>query len=104
MSQQVITMKVGTLELRKTEAGWEYLSEGVAGDPELWCDAAGALSPFSGTGVNSLLDELAATKLYQSARESELEEVLGYIRGKSNCCDAWDAIDEVIPYNAALYG
>lgn len=56
------TMQALSLNLRKTESGWQYLSEGVGTDPDTWCDATSALSPFSGSGVNSLLDELAAAK------------------------------------------
>nr|WP_176451499.1 hypothetical protein [Pseudomonas putida] len=38
MSEQV-TMQFGPLELRKTEEGWQYLSEGVGHEPDTWCDA-----------------------------------------------------------------
>lgn len=61
MSEQE-TMQTGSLELRKSEEGWHYLSEGVAGDPDRWCDATDVLGPFGGSGVNDLLDELAAAK------------------------------------------
>ena len=43
------TMRVGSLELRKTATGWEYLSEGVGNEPDLWCDATAALGPVSYT-------------------------------------------------------
>lgn len=102
MSEQV-TMQFGPLELRKTEEGWQYLSEGVGHEPDTWCDATSVLGPFGGSGVNDLLDELAATKANAEARESELVDVLQHIRGKSCCSDAWNAIDEVVPYNDALY-
>jgi hypothetical protein len=97
------TMQFGTLELRRTEEGWQYLSEGVGHEPDAWHDAASVLGPFGGSGVNDLLDELAAVKVSAAAREQELVEVLKHIRGKSNCCDAWDDIDEVVPYDHALY-
>lgn len=97
------TMQVGSLELRKTEEGWQYLSEGAGGEPDRWCDATSVLGPFGGSGVNDLLDDLAATKASAAARETELVEVLQHIRGKSSCCDAWDCIDEVVPYNDSLY-
>ena len=96
MSEQV-TMQIGSLELRKTDEGWLYLSEGTGNEPDTWCDATSVLGPFGGTGVNDLLDELAATKASKTARESELEDVLEHIRGKSCCSDAWDLIDEVMP-------
>jgi hypothetical protein len=57
------------------------------------------LGPLGGSGVNDLLDELAATK----ANAAALVEVLQHIRGKSSCCDAWDHIDEVVPYDDKLY-
>lgn len=56
------TMQVGSLELRKTVDGWQYLSEGVANDPDTWYDATSVLGPFGGSGVNDLLDELSAAK------------------------------------------
>lgn len=102
MSEQV-TMQFGLLELRKAGEGWQYLSVGVDHEPDTWCDATNVLGPFGGSGVNALLDELAATKINAAARESELVEVLQHIRGKSSCCDAWDHIDEVVPYDDKLY-
>jgi hypothetical protein len=56
------TMQVGGLELRKTEDGWQYLSEGYQGDPDVWCPVQGHLGPFSGSGIEGLLDELAQAK------------------------------------------
>ncbi|MPQ69502.1 hypothetical protein [Pseudomonas sp. MWU12-2323] len=56
------TMQVGPLELRKSEEGWEYLSEGIGHEHDNWCDATSVLGPFGGSGVNDLLDELAATR------------------------------------------
>lgn len=96
MSEQE-TMQVGSLELRKTDEGWEFLSEGQAGEPDRWCDATSVLGPFGGSGVNDLLDELAAIKARAAARETELVDVLEHIRGKSCCSDAWDLIDQVLP-------
>jgi len=49
--------------------------------------------------ILALLDRLEAAE----AREIELVETLKHIRGASSCCDAWDHIDEVVPYDAALY-
>lgn len=57
------TMQVGGLDLRKTDCGWQYLSEGGHNEPDSWCDASYSLGPFSNAGVNSLLDELLATRL-----------------------------------------
>lgn len=56
------TMQVGTLKLRKTDEGWQYLSEGTQSEPDRWCDAATSLGPFSNSGVGSLLDELLAAR------------------------------------------
>lgn len=96
MSQQV-TMQVGTLELRKTDEGWQYLSEGVGYEPDSWIDAASMWGPFGGSGLSKLLDELAAAKASKTDRETALEDVLEHIRGKSSCSDAWDLIDKVLP-------
>lgn len=90
------TMQVGQHQMRKTEGGWQYLSQGVDGEPDRWCDATSDHGPFSGSGVTALLDELAATKA-MATDESELVEVLKHIRGVSSCCDVWDYIDEVVP-------
>jgi hypothetical protein len=98
MSEQV-TMQVGHLALRKTDEGWQYLCEGLGPESDAWCDATSVLGPLGGSGVNDLLDELAATK----ANAAALVEVLQHIRGKSSCCDAWDHIDEVVPYDDKLY-
>ena len=93
------TMTVGPLELRRTEEGWQYLSEGLGGEPDRWGDATASLGPFSGSGINGLLSAISAA----NARENELVETLKHIRGKSSCCDAWDTIDEVVPYDEKLY-
>lgn len=71
------TMQVGPLELRKTEEGWQYLSEGVANDPDNWCDATSVLGPFGGSGVNDLLDELSAakTQLAMSSSDAAVEAI-----------------------------
>jgi len=87
------TMKVGTLDLRRTAEGWQYQSEGAGNEPDQWCDATDTLGPFGRSGVNTLLDALSAA----AAREEQLVDTLSHIRGKSSCCDAWDLIDEVVP-------
>ena len=76
---EVQTLQVGTLELRKTAEGWEYLSEGLQGEPDRWCNAATSLGPFSNLGESILLDELVG------ARE------LAALRVKSVCrnCRHW---------------
>lgn len=51
-------MSIGELELRRTEEGWQYLTEGVGHEPDIWCDAINVLGPFGGSGVNDLLDEV----------------------------------------------
>lgn len=117
MTEQKV-MSFGKLELRKTDEGWQYLSEGNAFDPEQWCDATDVRGPFAGSGINDLLDELAASKAL-SARVIELENAIKDIRGQSSCSlpevpsrparllmatgvdDPWDYIDSIItPVNA----
>ena len=56
------TMQVGSLELRKTDDGWQYMSEGLGGGPDRWSDAADILGPFGGSGINDLLDVLSTAK------------------------------------------
>lgn len=85
------TMKVGELELRKTDAGWQYLSEGICNDPDLWCDAKNVLGPFGGSGVESLLDELWAAK-EQAAQNSQkvCRNCRWWGREYEGCCDFID--------------
>ncbi|HBO4842637.1 hypothetical protein [Pseudomonas aeruginosa] len=45
--------------LRRSANGWEFLSEGVGYEADAWYPAADVLGPFSGSGVDTLLDELA---------------------------------------------
>lgn len=56
------TMRVGNLDLRKTDDGWQYLSEGLGGELDRWSDAADILGPFGGSGINDLLDALSTAK------------------------------------------
>ncbi|MAG68206.1 MAG: hypothetical protein CMK74_20410 [Pseudomonadales bacterium] len=56
----------------------------------------GAASPST---ILALLDRLEASE----AREIELVETLQHIRGVSSCCDVWDHIDDVVPFDPALY-
>lgn len=56
------TMQVGSLQLRNTDDGWQYLSEGLGGEPDRWSDAADILGPFGGSGINDLLDALSTAK------------------------------------------
>lgn len=49
--------------------------------------------------ILALIDRLEVSE----AREIELVETLQHIRGVSSCCDAWDHIDEVVPFDPALY-
>lgn len=90
------TLQVGQHQMRKTQTGWQYLSQGVDGEADRWCDANSELSPFTGSGVSALFDELAATKAMETC-DSGMVEVLKHIRGTSSCCDVWDYIDEVVP-------
>lgn len=84
------TMRVGTLELRKTDDGWQYLSEGAGNDLDLWCDAASALGPLSGSGANSLLNELWALKELEARRTSSVCKNCRHWR--NGCCDFIDTI------------
>jgi hypothetical protein len=97
------TLEVGGLQLRRTEAGWQYLSEGLGSEPDSWCDATTMPGPFSGTGINTLLDDMVKMQACVSAREDELVECLQHIRGVSSCCSVWDFIDEVVPFDAKMY-
>lgn len=75
------TIQVGLLALRKTSDGWEYLSEGLQGEPDRWCDASSMLGPFSGSGVSTLLDELLAAR-----QETEVKA-----RNVCRNCRWWDS-------------
>lgn len=82
------TMRVNTIELRKTEEGWEFLTEGDD-EPAQWRPAGDMFGPFVGDGVDLLLNELqqARTELVElksanrpgltlihAERERQLEE------------------------------
>lgn len=69
---EIERMQVGHLDLQKTDEGWQYLSEGSETDPAEWCDATSVLGPFGGSGVNDLLDELAASRAQCASLEAEL--------------------------------
>ncbi len=88
------TMRVGDLYLRKTDEGWQYLREGIGGDPDRWCDATSMIGPFGGSGVTSLLDDLLATR---QATEEKAANVCKNCRFwgavTEGCCDFIDTID-----------
>jgi hypothetical protein len=67
-----VTMNLDGLELRKTDDGWQYLSEGISNDPDHWCDATSVLGPFSGSGTGKLLDELLAAKEREAQRANSV--------------------------------
>ncbi|MGI0649487.1 hypothetical protein ACRCPS_31205 [Pseudomonas aeruginosa] len=69
-------MSIGELELRRTEEGWQYLSEGVGLEPDIWCDAINVLGPFGGSGVNDLLDEVHSLREEIAQLKSQAEEQL----------------------------
>jgi len=86
-------MQVGTLELRKTDEGWQYLSEGVANEPDLWCDASDVLGPFGGSGVNDLLDELWAAREQAALNASRVCKNCRHWRSdRDGICDFIDTI------------
>lgn len=90
MISESVTMHVGDLELRKSEEGWQYLSEGIGGDPDRWIDASGALGPFSGSGVAVLLDALLAAK--GQLAQASIAVCQNCCHWKSGCCDFIDTI------------
>ena len=83
-------MRFGDLELRKTAEGWKYLSEGIGGENDTWCDATSALSPFSGSGVNHLLDALLAAQKLEAQRASSVCKNCS--DWKNGCCYFIDTI------------
>lgn len=85
------TMKVGSLELRKTITGWEYLSEGLNNEPDSWCDATAELGPFSNSGVGVLLDELLAARQVSAVRMDAACRNCAYWTSEGNC----DFIDTI---------
>ncbi|WP_427121592.1 hypothetical protein [Pseudomonas aeruginosa] len=87
------TLQVGSLELRKTADGWQYLSEGIGNDPDRWCDATGVLGPFGNSGVNTLLDELlAARQEAEQKAERVCENCRYWGQIYEGCCDFIDTI------------
>ncbi|WP_057382793.1 hypothetical protein [Pseudomonas aeruginosa] len=66
------TMQIGGLELRKADDGWQYLCEGLGGEPDHWADATDILGPFGGSGINDLLNALSIAKadLVDAQRDS----------------------------------
>lgn len=85
------TLQVGSLEMRKTAEGWQYLSEGVQGEPDRWCDATSSLGPFSNAGVNNLLDELLAARLKAAQTASRVCSNCRHWDSNGNC----DFIDTI---------
>lgn len=85
------TMQVGGLDLRKTDSGWQYLSEGVHNEPDRWCDATSALGPFSHSGIATLLDELHAARTVAAQRAASICKNCRWWVGKSVC----DFIDTI---------
>lgn len=51
------------------------------------------------TAILALLERLETA----DNPESERVDTLMHIRGASSCCDVWDHIDEVVPYDPDLY-
>lgn len=106
-------MQINTLEMRAlatTATQGKWMTRASSNGPKILCrpqcpqemvaivdaDYIAAVNPAT---ILSLLDRLEASE----AREIELVDTLKHIRGASSCCDAWDQIDEVVPYDAALY-
>jgi hypothetical protein len=79
------TLQIGSLVLRKAADGWKYLSEGVQGEPDRWCDATSSLGPFSNAGVNSLLDELLAAREQVTQKASRVCKNCRYWDSEGNC-------------------
>jgi len=88
------TINIGALELRKTDQGWQYLSEGMGNDADQWCDATSSLGPLGGSGVNSLLDELlAARELAEQKAASVCSNCVYWGDYYEGCCDFIDTIN-----------
>lgn len=86
-------MRVGPVELRKTDEGWQFLSGGVEHHPDRWCDATSSLGPFGGAGVNTLLDELlAARQQAEQKAESVCKNCRYWGQVYEDCCDFIDTI------------
>lgn len=85
------TLRVGSQELRKTAEGWQYLSEGVQGEPDRWCDATSSLGPFSNAGVNNLLDELLAAHTHAAEAATRVCKNCRHWDSEGNC----DFIDTI---------
>lgn len=90
---EIQTMQVGSLELRKTADGWQYLCKGKVNEPEYWWDATTLLAPFGGAGLSTVFDELLAAR--QEA-EQKPERVCKNCRywgaSQDGCCDFIDTI------------
>ncbi|WHS57381.1 MULTISPECIES: hypothetical protein [Pseudomonas] len=85
------TLQVGEVELRKTADGWQYLSEGVQGEPDCWCDATSMLGPFSHSGVGSLLDELLVARETAATKTKRVCQTCRWWDSGGNC----DFIDTI---------
>lgn len=84
-------LHVGKLALRKTAEGWQYLSEGLQGEPDLWCDATSVLGPFSHSGVGTLLDELLEAREAATAKSRSVCQNCRWWDSRGNC----DFIDTI---------
>ncbi|MBG4400736.1 hypothetical protein I4940_07960 [Pseudomonas aeruginosa] len=65
--------------LRRSANGWEFLSEGVGYEADAWHPAADVLGPFSGSGVDTLLDELADGQEQLAVALKGLQKVIGML-------------------------
>lgn len=102
MSQN-LTITAGAYELRQTDSGWKVEIDAGNSEAGASSDVEALNDRLKDSAMSDLLESLAKELLKASNRETELVDMLQHIRGNSSCWDVWDEIDEVIPYNDALY-
>ncbi|NVL49832.1 hypothetical protein F2S72_08780 [Pseudomonas syringae pv. actinidiae] len=91
LTNEMQTMQVAGVEVRKTSDGWQYLSEGIQNEADVWCNASSALGPFGNAGVFALLDELHAARADAAQRANRVcKNCRWWVR--KNYCDFIDTI------------
>lgn len=89
----VQTMRIGAIELRKTDGGWQYLIEGIENEPDHWCDATSFLGPLGGSGTNNLLDELLAARIQAEQKAASVcQNCIHWGDYYEGCCNFIDTI------------
>ncbi|SNS16789.1 hypothetical protein [Pseudomonas segetis] len=90
------------LELRKTDGGWQYLSEGTHSDPDVWVYASSSLTPFSGSGVDALLDEVKRLQGEYDKQAQEIERLRSIISDCAKSCGAAVSVECSLDFMAHL--